>query len=143
NGLAFARNGDIVISNFGTDRLEIMTRQGESRVLVDTIDGAPIGKVNFVLRDSKDRLWLTVSTRIVNWMTAVRPDLPDGFIALYDPARGDLRIVADGIRFTNEIRLDAREEWLYAVETCGPYITRFRVAADGGLSNREIFGPSD
>ena len=143
NGLAFARNGDIVISNFGTDRLEIMTRQGESRVLVDTIDGAPIGKVNFVLRDSKDRLWLTVSTRIVNWMTAVRPDLPDGFIALYDPVRGDLRIVADGIRFTNEIRLDAREEWLYAVETCGPYITRFRVATDGALSNREIFGPTD
>src|SRR5262245_46633964 len=25
NGLAFARNGDIVISNFGTDRLELMT----------------------------------------------------------------------------------------------------------------------
>jgi sugar lactone lactonase YvrE len=143
NGLAFARNGDIVISNFGTDRLEIMTRQGESRVLVDSIDGAPIGKVNFVLRDSKDRLWLTVSTRIKNWMTAVRPDLPDGFIALYDPKRGNLCIVADGLRFTNEIRLDAREEWLYAVETCGPYVTRFRVGADGALSNREIFGPSD
>ncbi len=27
NGLAFARNGDILISNFGTDRLEIMTRE--------------------------------------------------------------------------------------------------------------------
>ena len=26
NGLAFARNGDILISNFGTDCLEIMTR---------------------------------------------------------------------------------------------------------------------
>src|SRR5215204_5963774 len=34
NGLAFARNGDIVISNFGTDRLEIMTRDGATRVLV-------------------------------------------------------------------------------------------------------------
>lgn len=143
NGLAFARNGDIVISNFGTDRLEIMTRQGESRVLVDAIDGAPIGKVNFVLRDCHDRLWLTVSTRIENWMTAVRPDLADGFIALYDHARGSLRIVADGLRFTNEIRFDAREDWLYAVETCGPYITRFRVGADGTLSDREIFGPSD
>ena len=63
NGLAFARNGDIVISNFGTDRLELMTREGQSRVLVDTIDGEPIGKVNFVLRDSRDRLWLTISTR--------------------------------------------------------------------------------
>src|SRR5579872_5752265 len=39
NGLAFARNGDIVISNFGTDRLEIMTREGVTRVLADRIDG--------------------------------------------------------------------------------------------------------
>ena len=76
NGLAFARNGDILISNFGTDRLEIMTREGESKVLADSIDGEPIGKVNFVLRDSKDRIWITISTKIKNWMHALRPDLP-------------------------------------------------------------------
>jgi gluconolactonase len=29
NGLAFAGNGDILISNFGTDCLKIMTRDGE------------------------------------------------------------------------------------------------------------------
>ena len=40
NGLAFARNGDFLISNFGTDCLELMTRDGRSRVLADTIDGA-------------------------------------------------------------------------------------------------------
>src|ERR1700722_1168595 len=66
NGLAFAGNGDILIANFGTDRLEVMTRKGESRVLADQIEGQPIGKVNFVLRDSKDRIWITVSTRIKN-----------------------------------------------------------------------------
>lgn len=141
NGLAFARNGDILISNFGTDRLEVMTREGTSRVLHDSIDGKPIGKVNFVLRDSKDRIWLTVSTRIKNWMEAIRPGLDDGFIALADE-RG-LRIVADGLHFTNEVRLDATEEYLYAVETCGRRISRFRVGADGSLNGREIFGPSD
>lgn len=141
NGLAFARNGDIIISNFGTDRLEVMTRTGETRVLVDKIDGEPIGKVNFVLRDSKDRLWVTVSTRIKNWMSAISPNIVDGFIALYD--KGTLRVVADRIAFTNEVRLDAREEWLYVVETCAPCISRFRVAADGSLSGREVFGPSN
>ena len=30
NGLAFARNGDILIANFGTDRLEVMSRAGET-----------------------------------------------------------------------------------------------------------------
>ncbi|HEY0439753.1 MAG TPA: SMP-30/gluconolactonase/LRE family protein, partial [Xanthobacteraceae bacterium] len=141
NGLAFARNGDIVISNFGTDRLEIMTRSGDTRVLVDAIDGEPIGKVNFVLRDSKDRLWLTVSTRIKNWMSAISPKIRDGFVALYD--NGRLRVVADGFAFTNEVRLDANEEWLYVVETCGPCVTRLRVQADGSLTDRETYGPAD
>jgi gluconolactonase len=140
NGLAFARNGDILISNFGTDCLEIMTREGESRVLADSIDGEPIGKVNFVLRDSKDRIWITISTRIKNWMHALRTDLPDGYIARY--IDGKFRIVADGFRFTNEIRFDAREEFLYAVETTGGCISRLRVDKDGNLSHREVFGPS-
>src|SRR3954468_1987862 len=115
NGLAFAHNGDVLISNFGTDRLEVMTRDGESRVLVDQIDGQPIGKVNFVLRDSRDRLWLTISTRTKNWMRAISPSIADGYIALYD--QGRLRIVADSFHFTNEIRFDAWEEWLYVAET--------------------------
>ncbi|MCY6382665.1 SMP-30/gluconolactonase/LRE family protein [Hoeflea prorocentri] len=141
NGLAFARNGDILISNFGTDRLEIMKRTGETQVLHDTIDGAKIGKVNFVLRDSKDRIWLTVSTKIPNWMDAISPNICDGFIALADEQ--GLRIVADGFAFTNEIRLDANEEWLYVAETTARRITRLRVGDDGSLSRRETFGPSD
>ena len=140
NGLAFARNGDILISNFGTDRLELMTRKGESRVLADKIDGRPIGKVNFVLRDSKDRIWITVSTRIKNWMNALRPDLPDGYIARY--IDGEFRIMAEGFHFTNEIRMDAREEYLYAVETTGGCIRRMRVKEDGELGDAEVFGPS-
>ncbi len=141
NGLAFARNGDILISNFGTDRLEIMTRDGETRVLIDNIDGEPIGKVNFVLRDSRDRIWLTISTRTKNWMKAMSSAIRDGYVALYDGGR--LRVVADGFHFTNEIRLDAAEEWLYVVETCGRRVTRLRVGRDGSLSQRETFGPSD
>lgn len=140
NGLAFAANGDLLIANFGTDRLEVMTRAGATRVLHDSIDGRPIGKVNFVLRDSSDRLWLTVSTRIRNWMQAVDPTVADGYIALAD-GKG-IRIVADGFRFTNEIRLDAREEWLYIVETTGQCVSRMRVRPDGSLTDREVFGPS-
>lgn len=140
NGLAFARNGDIIVANFGTDRLEVMSRDGTTKVLVDQIDGGPIGKVNFVLRDSKDRLWLTISTRIGNWMKAISPHAADGYIALVDD-RG-IRVVADGFKFTNEIRLDANEEYLYIAETCGQCVSRMRVQPDGSLTDREVFGPS-
>jgi gluconolactonase len=140
NGLAFDKNGDFLISNFGTDCLERMTREGNTTLLADTIDGSPVGKVNFVLRDSKDRIWITVSTKIRNWMHALRTDLPDGYIARYD--NGELHIVADGFRFTNEIRFDAKEEFFYVVETTGGCISRLRVDEKGSLSGREIFGPS-
>ena len=140
NGLAFAKNGDFLISNFGTDCLEIMSRDGSSRVLADSIDGEAIGKVNFVLRDSKDRIWITISTKIKNWMHALRTDLADGYIALYEAGR--LRIVADGFHFTNEVRFDANEEFLYVVETTGGCISRLRVDERGNLSGREVFGPS-
>ncbi len=140
NGLAFAANGDILISNFGTDTLEVMSRDGRTRLLYDTIDGEPIGKVNFVLRDSKNRIYLTISTRIKNWMTAMSPNVADGYIALADEK--GLRVVADGFKFTNEIRLDAGEEFMYIVETCGQCITRMRVRPDGSLTDREVFGPA-
>jgi sugar lactone lactonase YvrE len=140
NGLAFARNGDLLISNFGTDCLEIMSRDGATRVLADSIDGQPIGKVNFVLRDSKDWIWITVSTKIKNWMHALRTDLADGYIARYED--GAFRTVADGFRFTNEIRFDAAERFLYVVETTGGCVSRLRVNENGSLSNREVFGPA-
>lgn len=140
NGLAFDKDGNILISNFGTDCLEIMDRHtGETKVLFDTIDGKPIGKVNFVYRDSKNRIWITVTTMKKNWLDALDPFLADGYIARYDE-RG-VHIVADGLRFTNEVRFDAKEEYLYVVETTGGRILRFRCDENGDLHDREIFGP--
>lgn len=143
NGLAFAADGSILIANFGTDRLELMTRDGRTRTLYDRIDGKPIGKVNFVLRDSKQRLWLTVSTRVNPWTKAAATRVRDGYIAVVD--EHGLRVVADGFHFTNEVRLDAAEQWLYVVETTGPHITRMRLDERAGgvrLVDREVFGPS-
>ena len=140
NGLAFAGNGDILISNFGTDRLELMTRTGATRVLLDRIDGRPLGKVNFVLRDRRDRIWITVSTQVNPWSDAIRRDLADGCIILLDG--NGARIVADGFHFTNEIRFDAKEEWLYVAETTAKRVTRLRVQPDGSLTDREIYGPA-
>ena len=141
NGLAFAANGDILIANFGTDRLERMTRSGATQVMLDHIDGIPLGKVNFVLRDSRDRLWITVSTRVNPWDAAVNATLADGYILLID-GHGT-RVVADGFHFTNEIRLDAAEEWLYVAETTAKRVTRLRVGPDGSLSDRAVHGPAD
>ncbi|HEX5739147.1 MAG TPA: SMP-30/gluconolactonase/LRE family protein [Hydrogenophaga sp.] len=144
NGLAFAADGSLLIANFGTDALEHMSRDGRTRTLHDRIDGQPIGKVNFVLRDSKDRIWITVSTRVNPWTQAAARRVRDGFIAVVD--KHGLRVVAEGFHFTNEIRFDANEEWLYIVETTGPHISRMRVVETTQgvtLTRREVFGPAN
>lgn len=142
NGLAFADNGDLLVSNFGTDRLERMTRSGETTTLFDSLDGQPIGKVNFVCRDSRDRIWITVSTMLHDWPRAMSPNVGDGRVLLYEPSRG-VRVVAEGIRFANECKLDAAEEYLYVVQTTGRNVIRFRIEGNGDLVDREVYGPAD
>lgn len=141
NGMAFDAEGNFLIANFGTDRLEMMTPYGATQVLLSELDGAPMGKVNFVLRDSRNRLWVTISTRINPWSDAICSALHDGYLLLIDE-RG-ARIVADGFSFTNEVRLDAAEEWIYVAETTAKRITRLRIREDGSLTDREIFGPGN
>lgn len=141
NGLAFDENGDILIANWGTERLERMSRDGQSTtVLLDQINGQRLGKANFVTRDSKGRLWLTVTTRMVPWTDHVKTKSVDGYIVLIDDKGA--RIVAEGLCGTNELRFDAKEEWLYVAETTARHVTRFRVDGDN-LTDRQIYGPSD
>ena len=139
NGLAFDATGNFLIANFGTDSLDLMTRDGRVTRLLDAIDGKPLGKANFVTRDSRGRLWLTVTTRMVPWTRHVETMSYDGYIAVIDE-RG-ARIVADGLCGTNELRFDVAEDWLYVAETTARRVSRFRVGADGSLGPRETYGP--
>lgn len=141
NGLAFDSNGDILIANFGTNAIERMTRDGRSKTLYTEVDGRSLGKTNFVMRDSRQRLWITVTTRLEPWTRSVTERSDDGYVALID--RRGIRIVADGFVGTNEVRLDAKEEWLYVVESNARHISRLRVQPDGSLRDREIYGPAD
>jgi len=141
NGIAMNRMGDFLIANFGTDAIELMHRDGTSRTLYTHIDGQPLGKTNFVLSDSQDRIWFTVTTRLVPWTRSINEKTPDGYVGLIDE-RG-IRIVAEGFVGTNEIRFDAKEEWLYVVESNARRISRLRVRPDGRLGDRETFGPPD
>ncbi|MBS0452701.1 MAG: SMP-30/gluconolactonase/LRE family protein [Proteobacteria bacterium] len=139
NGMAFLQSGEIVVANWGTDSVDVMDRQGHVRRMFDRIDGQPLGKANFVLRDRQGRIWLTVTTRMSPWTDSINARATDGYIAVVDD-KGP-RIVADGFEGTNEVRMDAAEEWLYVVESNARRISRLRVQPDGCLGEREVFGP--
>ena len=54
-------------------------------------------------------------------------------------------IVADGIGFTNEARVDPTGAWLYVNETCAKRISRFPVKGDklGARETVHDFGPGE
>lgn len=141
NGLAFDAAGDILIANFGTGALEHLTRGGTLTRLHDSIDGEPLGKANFILRDSQGRIWFTVLTRLDPWTRSINEKPADGYVGVIDE-RG-LRIVVEGLKGANEIRWDAKEDWLYIVESHARHITRVRFDAEARLTAREVFGPED
>ncbi|NGX57679.1 MAG: hypothetical protein K940chlam3_00573 [Chlamydiae bacterium] len=141
NGLCFAKNGDIYIANQGKGCLELMDLNGNRKTILDSFEGKPLGVINFVLRDKKERLWVSVSTRHKLVVEVMKPDVADGYIILID--KDTIRIVADGIALTNEIRLDKDENYMYISETFGRRISRMKVSDNGDLHDRETFGPSD
>ena len=141
NGLCFDAAGNFIIANWGTDAIETMTREGKLTTLCAEIDGQPLGKANFPLRDSKGRTWFSVTTRTQPWTAQLNTKESDGYIAVLDDT--GVRIVAEGFCGTNEIRFDPAEEWLYVVESTGHHISRLRLQPDGSLTDREIYGPAD
>ncbi len=139
NGMTLAEDGSFLMANIALRRFYRVSREGSEQVFLDNLDGAPVGAANFVERDPMGRLWLSVSSRLSNHLLALESDVPDGYVILID--QQGPRIVADGLLFTNEVRLDAGMGWLYMAETRGGRVSRAPLRADGSLGPREVFGP--
>lgn len=137
NGIALRRDGSFLLADLGdtTGGVFELDRRGNVRPLLEEVGGVVLPPTNFVFEDAHERTWITVSTRQVPRAAAYRADVADGFIILVD--RRGARIVADGLGYTNEAALSAGGEWLYVNETFGRRLSRFRVGADGALSQRE------
>jgi sugar lactone lactonase YvrE len=108
-------------------------------VLCDSINGVPLGIVNFILVGPDNSLWFTVSSRKSEFMKGFRHDVADGYIGVFDGS--DAKIVADNLSFPNEIRFDAKGEYIYVAETTGKRIRRIKVQVDNALGEPEMFGP--
>ena len=143
NGFAISPEGDFLCANLeppgGVWRV---TRERQQYPVCLEADGILLDSCNFCMVDRQGRVYITVSTRKNPRQLAYRKDVASGFIVLVD--RKGARIVADGIGYTNEAIVDPSGEYLYVNETFGRRTSRYRIAADGGLSGREIvaeYGP--
>ena len=139
NGLAMDREGNLYNANVGDGKFYKVFQDGSHEILIDQIEGKPLGCPNYVFVDSRDRLWLSVSTRESNWFLAAVTPRPDGYLIMIDD--NGPKIVGDGLYFPNEIRLDPEEKYLYVAETAKCRMLRFPVNQDGTLGEKEVFGP--
>jgi SMP-30/Gluconolactonase/LRE-like region len=138
NGFALLPDRSFMIANLGpSGGVWRMLPDGALAPELLEVDGMSLPPTNFANAEHTTgalRLWVSVSTRKVPREQAMRSDTADGYIVLKD-ARG-ARIVADGLGFTNENKLDPSGRWLYVNETMARRLSRFPVKG-AGLGPRE------
>jgi len=135
NGIALQRDRSLLVANLSDDGgVWRIAENGSVTPFLTELDGKRLGSVNFVMVDRRERVWICVST-VRAGDHQFRKDIADGFIVLHDE-RGT-RVVADGVHWTNECRIDAQEEYLYVCETFGRRLSRFRLSESGELGARE------
>lgn len=138
NGIALRDNGRFLIAHLDDHEGGVYELAGDGTVrpFLLEVQGARLEPTNFVLAES-GVVWITVSTRHVPRHSARCRDVADGYVVRVDN-RG-ARIVADGLAFTNECRIDAVGRWLYVNETYGARVSRFAIRSDGDLGPRETY----
>lgn len=146
NGFARDPDGLFWIADIEGGRVCRMSEDGAHQVVLERIDGEPLGSANFLLCDTGGDLWLSVSTRTRPRSLALAEPVADGSIyRIRRQARGQWsapEMVASGFHFTNELRLDRDRRWLYVAETALGRISRLPLDAAGRAGEAEIFGPA-
>lgn len=142
NGIALTPDREFLVANLGAScggGVWRIDREHRLSPLLMEVDGVPLTSANFVTIDGQGRTWISMSTRMVPRQLAFNSHTSDGFIAVRD--RRGTRIVADGIGFTNECRVDPGGRWLYVNETYGRRLSRFPLlggADDWRLGAKEV-----
>lgn len=136
NGICIMPDGSFLLAHLGAEDGGVyhLHRDGRLDPYLLEIDGQPLPPANYVHRDEQDRIWVTISTRLIPRALGYRHDNADGFIVLIDH-KGP-RIVADGLGYTNECVVHPNGNQLYVNETFQKRLSRFDIGPDGALSNK-------
>ncbi len=144
NGVAMTREREFLIANLGPGG-GVWRLDKDWRLFPHLFeaDGEHFRVCNFVGVDHAGVEWISVSTRAFPREISFRPGHADGYIVRRDG--NGAHIVADGIGFTNECRVDPNGEWLYVNETVAKRISRFPINGRvvGRRETVHEFGPGE
>jgi sugar lactone lactonase YvrE len=132
NGIALRADGEFLFANLGRGGgVWRVGQTGEASPFATQLDGRRVPHANFVLVDG-DRVWITISATTRNHQHYTADENSGQILLVRD---GTVSVAADGLNWTNELRISPDGKHLFVNETFACRTTRYDVAADGALSN--------
>ena len=143
NGMALDRQGRLLVCEQGTTtehaRISRLDRATGSReTVVDAIDGLPLNSPNDVVVRADGTIWFTDPS--YGHLQGFRPEpaVPDR-VYRFDPATGDIRVVADSFDKPNGLAFSLDQRTLYVADNGAPHhLLAFEVGEDGTLTRRRV-----
>ncbi|MEL7274239.1 MAG: SMP-30/gluconolactonase/LRE family protein [Pseudomonadota bacterium] len=137
NGIALQQDGSFLVSNIADGGGLFMLDADGMRPFHDCGGNDSPPPVNFVYPDQLDRIWITVSSTHSPRSLAYNRQTANGYVGVIE--NGKFRIVLDGLAYTNELRPDYENGWLYVAETMRQKISRIRLDEKGVHGTPELF----
>ncbi|MEM9734535.1 MAG: SMP-30/gluconolactonase/LRE family protein [Pseudomonadota bacterium] len=141
NGIALQQDGSFLVSNIADGGGLFILDPDGMRLFHDCRPNGESGTtpppVNFVYPDQMGRIWITVSSTYSPRSLAYNRQTANGYIGVIE--NGEFRIVVDGLAYTNELRTDYENGWLYVAETMRQKISRIRLDDKGLHGGPELF----
>ncbi|MEO3413152.1 SMP-30/gluconolactonase/LRE family protein [Roseovarius sp. CAU 1744] len=137
NGIALRPDGSFLVANISDAGGLLEVDPDGMRLFHRCAASGAAPPVNFVTLDEAGRIWFTVSSTCSPRDRAYRRDVTNGYVGVID-SHG-MRIVVEGLHYTNEIRPDLEGGWLYISETFGQKVSRIRLDEAGVHGDTETF----
>ena len=139
NTFALDADGTTLVADLERGAVLRMGPGGRADTLYDCFDDAPLGAVNFIMAGEVPGVWwLSVSSRDVNYRSAIDVPRPDGRILRID-ADG-LTLAADGLFFPNAMQIDPVRGFFYVIETTAGRVARATLDHSGRPGAFQPFG---
>jgi sugar lactone lactonase YvrE len=140
NGWSMDPDGGFLLANLGdSGGVWRLGPDGACTPVLTMIEGRAMPPVNFVHRAEDGVIWISVSTWRLPRDRAFHRDVADGcVIRMHAADRPETaQIVADGLGYANEVKVDPNGHWLYVNETMARRLSRYELHGDR-LGPREI-----
>ena len=127
-GLCVDGNSNVYECNYGLPRVHRVTPAGEVTVYSRGADDRPAVVPNYPVFDGRGNLYYSDSGDLYR---------PNGCLFVVRPDGRTEHLFGDHLHFPNGLAIDAREEWLYVIQTTASNILRFPLR-DGRVGEPEI-----